>query len=208
MQWFTKQSGHRFNHYTAQIEGLEIHFIHAKSKAPNAIPLLLLHGWPGSFLEFVPIINELTEKATTAAGKKVSFDVIVPSLPGYAFSSVPPVEWTIADTARVFDTLLTKVLGYDTYATFGTDWGAGVAYSLYGQFNMTVRAAHLAFLPFSPLSSEQLAAENITLSPLEEYEQANAEEWTRSGEGYFVEQTTKVPRIRQWQDAVFAVANN
>ncbi|KAL2843055.1 alpha/beta-hydrolase [Aspergillus pseudodeflectus] len=197
-QWLTRfdwkheqKELNEFNHYTAQIEGLEIHFIHAKSKAPDAIPLLLLHGWPGSFLEFVPIINKLTEKATTAAGKKVSFDVIVPSLPGYAFSSVPPVEWTIADTARVFDTLLTKVLGYDTYATFGTDWGAGVAYSLYGQFNTTVRAAHLAFLPFSPLSTEQLAAENITLSPLEEYEQANAEEWTRSGEGYFVEQTTK-----------------
>ncbi|KAL4887549.1 alpha/beta-hydrolase [Aspergillus karnatakaensis] len=182
----------KFNHYTAQIDGLTVHFIHQKSKSPDAIPLLLLHGWPGSFLEFVPIINELTEASTTAAGKKVSFDVIVPSLPGYAFSSVPPIDWVNADTARLFNTLVTEVLGYSTYATFGTDWGAGVAYSLYDQFNTTVRAAHLAFLPFFPLTTEQLAAENITLSSeLEEFEQANTEEWTNSGTGYFVEQTTK-----------------
>ncbi|KAL3459479.1 alpha/beta-hydrolase [Aspergillus heterothallicus] len=183
----------KFNHYTAEIEGLTIHFIHETSKDRDAIPLLLLHGWPGSFLEFVPIINDLTKKATTAAGKKVSFNVIVPSLPGYAFSSTaPPVDWTTSDTARVFNTLVTKVLGYKTYATFGTDWGAGVAYSLYDQFNTTVRAGHLAFLPFLPWDSKQLAAANITLdSPLEQYEQANAEEWTNSGSGYFVEQTTK-----------------
>ncbi|KAJ5110298.1 hypothetical protein N7532_002943 [Penicillium argentinense] len=183
----------KFNHYTAQIEGLEIHFIHQKSKAPGAqaIPLLLLHGWPGSFLEFVPIINNLTEKATTAAGKNVSFDVIVPSLPGYAFSSVPPVEWTVSDTARVFDTLLTKVLGYNTYAAFGTDWGGGIAYTMYNQFSTTLRAAHLTFLPFLPLTAKQLAVENITLSPLEEFELAITEEWSSSGSGYWVEQATK-----------------
>lgn len=182
----------RFNHYTSVIEGLTIHFIHEKSKAEDAIPLLLVHGWPGSFLEFAPIINELTKQATTMTGKKVSFDVVVVSLPGFAFSSVPPVIWTAADTARVFNTLMTKVLHYDTYATFGTDWGAGIAYSMYDQFNSTVRAVSLDFLPFHPYTSDQLAAENITLSPLEEFEQAAATEWNNSGEGYFIEQTTKV----------------
>jgi pimeloyl-ACP methyl ester carboxylesterase len=176
----------------AVIEGLKIHFIHEKSKAHDAIPLLLVHGWPGSFLEFAPIINELTREATTATGNKASFDVVVASLPGFAFSSVPPVNWTVADTARVFNTLMTKVLHYDTYATFGTDWGAGIAYSMYDQFNSTVRAVSLDFLPFHPYTSDQLAAENITLSPLEEFEQAAAMEWNNSGEGYFIEQTTKV----------------
>ncbi|KAL4903751.1 hypothetical protein BDW74DRAFT_155375 [Aspergillus multicolor] len=198
-QWLTsfdweheERDLNKFNHYTAQIEGLDIHFIHEKSNASDAIPLLLLHGWPGSFLEFVPIIKNLTQQASTAAGQPVAFDVIVPSLPGYAFSSVPPVDWTLADTARVFNTLLLKVLGYDTYATFGTDWGAGVAYTLYDQFNSTVRAAHLAFLPFYPWNSEQLAEANITLdTELERFEQALAEEWTATGEGYFIEQTTK-----------------
>lgn len=182
----------RFHHYTAHIEGLDVHFIHEKSSAKDAIPLLLLHGWPGSFLEFVPIINELTKVAKTSSGKQVSFDIIVPSLPGFAFSSAPPTNWTIQDTARVFNTLLTDVLGYDTYATFGTDWGSGVAYALYNQFNTTVRAAHLAFIPFYPLTQEQLAAENITLSALEDFEEASTIEWNNSGLGYFVEQTTKV----------------
>lgn len=154
--------------------------------------MLLLHGWPGSFLEFEPIIEELTQQATTATGKIVSFDVIVPSLPGFAFSSVPPVDWTISDTARVFNTLLTQVLHYDTYAVFGTDWGAGVAYSLYDEYNTTVRVSHLAFLPFFPLNPTQLAAQNITLDSLEEFEESETMEWNNSGEGYFNEQTTKV----------------
>ncbi|RAO65188.1 uncharacterized protein BHQ10_001200 [Talaromyces amestolkiae] len=185
----------KFNHYTAVIEGLKIHFIHERSEAEDAIPLLLVHGWPGSFLEFVPVINELTQNATTATGQNVSFHVVVASLPGFAFSSSPPVNWTVADTARVFNTLLTKVLHYDTYATFGTDWGAGIAYSLYSQFNNTVRALSLDFLPFQPYTPAQLAAENITLSPLEEFEQAEATEWENTGEGYFIEQTTKANTI-------------
>lgn len=115
--------------------------------------------------------------------------MVVASLPGFAFSSVPPLNWTVADTARVFNTLLTDVLHYDTYAAFGTDWGAGIAYSMYDQFNTTVRALSLDFLPFR---SDPLAAENITLPPLEEFEQAEAIEWNNSGEGYFIEQTTKV----------------
>lgn len=118
--------------------------------------------------------------------------MVVASIPGFAFSSAPPVNWTITDTARVFNTLLTNVLQYDTYATFGTDWGAGIAYSMYDQFNTTVRALSLDFLPFHPYTADQLAAENITLSPLEEFEQAEAIEWNNSGDGYFFEQTTKV----------------
>ncbi|PYH88720.1 alpha/beta-hydrolase [Aspergillus ellipticus CBS 707.79] len=190
--WESEQNDiNKFNHYTTLIEGLIIHFIYEKSNSSDAIPLLLLHGWPGSFLEFAPIIDQLTEQATTATGKKVSFDVIVPSLPGFAFSSAPPVNWTVPDTARVFNTLLTDVLKYNTYAVFGTDWGSGIAYTLYGQYNTTVRAAHLAFLPFFPLTPPELAAENITLTPLEEFEEANTVEWNNSGEGYFTEQTTK-----------------
>lgn len=187
----------RFSHYTVPIEGLDIHFIHEKSKSSDPIPLLLLHGWPGSFLEFAPIIEELTQQVRINSGKTVSFDIIVPSIPGFAFSSVPPVNWTIADTARVFNTLLTKVLYYETYAVFGTDWGAGIAYTLYDQYNTTVRAGHLAFLPFFPLDQAGLASQNITLSPLEQFEELETVEWNSYGEGYFIEQTTKVFYIIQ-----------
>lgn len=182
----------RFKHYTTVIEGLTIHFVHERSNATDAIPLVLLHGWPGSFLEFTPIIEELTKQATTATGKKVSFDVIVPSLPGFAFSSASPINWTISDSARVINTLLTQVLHYDTYALFGTDFGAGIGYDLYDQYNTTVRAAHFAFLPFLALNSAQLDAQNITLDSLEAFEQSVTTEWSNSGEGYFIEHTTKV----------------
>jgi pimeloyl-ACP methyl ester carboxylesterase len=182
----------RFNHYTASIEGLKVHFVHQKSSAPNAIPLLLIHGWPGSFLEFAPIIDQLTQEVTAATGKSVSFDVIVPSLPGFAFSSPPPFNWTVTDTGRIFNTLMIDVLGYKTYALHGTDWGGGIAYDMYDHFNETVGAAHFAFLPFSPQTPDQLAAENITLSELELAEEQNAMGWTSTGNGYFIEQTTKV----------------
>jgi len=155
---------------------------------------LLIHGWPGSFLEFTAIIKPLTAKSTTSStGKPVSFNVIIPSLPGFAFSSPPPANWTNDDTARVFNTLMTSVLGYKTYATHGTDWGAAVAYSLYDNFNSTVRAGHFAFIPFFPLMPDQLAAENISLNTeLERFEEERFVEWSTTGNGYFIEQTTKV----------------
>ncbi|KAK3368428.1 Alpha/Beta hydrolase protein [Podospora didyma] len=192
--WKKEQDAiNKFKHFTTKIEGLDIHFIHEKSADPDAIPLLLLHGWPGSFLEFVPIIKPLTAKnATSSTNKPVSFHVVVPSLPGFAFSSAPPANWTNEDTASVFNTLMTSVLGYKTYATHGTDWGSDIAYSLYGSFNSTVRASHFAFIPFFPLTPDQLAAENISLdTDLEKFEEGRFVEWSLTGNGYFVEQTTK-----------------
>lgn len=183
----------RFKHFTAVIEGLTIHFIHEKSQDPNAIPLILNHGWPGSFLEFAPVIEELTKKAQTLTGKSVSFHVVIPSLPGFAFSSSPPQGWTAeGDTARVFNTLMTEVLGYETYATFGTDWGAVPSYGMYEVFNSTCRAGHFAFLPFLPKDLDGLAALNITLDPLEAFEEQVTLTWGKNGASYLTEQTSKV----------------
>ncbi|PNP59964.1 hypothetical protein FNYG_14701 [Fusarium nygamai] len=180
--WETEQQKlNKFHHFTTEIENRTIHFIHEKSHRPGAIPLILNHGWPGSFLEFIPLIEKL----------KDDFHIIIPSLPGFAFSSAPPPNWTIHDTARVFNTLMTKVLGYPKYAAYGTDWGCNVAYSLYANFNTSVRLAHFSFLPFFPLNSTQLAAENIKLSPLEEFEAKRYDNWATTGNGYFVEQLTK-----------------
>ncbi|KAM0426136.1 hypothetical protein ACHAPT_008768 [Fusarium lateritium] len=181
----------KLHHYTAKIEGLEIHFVHHKSNDPNAIPLLLNHGWPGSFLEFIPIIDGLTKKAKTSTGKPVSFDIIIPSLPGYAFSSPPPEGWTVEDTARVFNTLMTEVLGYKKFAVHGTDLGAPIAYHLYDTFNTTTRAAHFVFLPFYPLTPDGLVANNITLSPGEEVTEQNYVRWSTTEGGYFQEHSYK-----------------
>ncbi|CAK5282639.1 unnamed protein product [Mycena citricolor] len=181
----------RFNHFTAHIEGLDIHFVHQKSQVPGAIPVLLLHGWPGSFYEFEPVILPLTQPFTNANGSTIAFDVIAPSLPGFVFSSAPPFNWTVDDTGRVFDTLMTKVLGYENYTVHGTDWGSPVAYSMYSHFNATVSAANFVFLPFFPPTPAEVAAANVTLSPVEQVTQARAAEWSSTGNGYYLEQTFK-----------------
>ncbi|TEY28353.1 hypothetical protein BOTCAL_1035g00010 [Botryotinia calthae] len=143
--WAAEQADlNRYNHYTTIIEGLTIHFIHQKSSDANAIPLILNHGWPGSFMEFLPVIDPLTAASSTSNETSrsnrtsTSFHVVVPSLPGFAFSSVPPVNWTLNDTARVFNTLMTEVLKYETYAAHGTDFGSNVAYNLYNNLNQFI----------------------------------------------------------------------
>ena len=170
--------------------------MYERSGDPDAIPLLLNHGWPGSFLEFLPLVQGLTDTATTQAGKPVSFDVVIPSLPGFAFSSAPGPDWTVVDTARVFNTLMTEALGYPTYAIYGTDWGCGVGRELYDGYNSSVRAAHFSMLGFLPLTPDQLAAQGIALdTPLLQFEEERWLNWSATGTGYFAEQGTKV-RIR------------
>ncbi|KAL6805723.1 Alpha/Beta hydrolase protein [Trichoderma sp. SZMC 28012] len=187
-----EESLNKYHHFTAKIENLRVHFIHEKSNEPNAISLILYHGWPGSFLEFIPVIKSLTQKTKTSTGKHVSFDVVVPSLPGFAFSSAPGANWTVDDSARVFNTLMTKVLGYKTYAVHGTDWGSGVAWGQFDGFNTSARAAHFAILPFLPLTPEQLEAQNITLNtPLDRFEEQRFVNWSATGSGYFSEEGSK-----------------
>ncbi|KAL7940980.1 Alpha/Beta hydrolase protein [Trichoderma barbatum] len=190
--WQKEQAAiNKYPQFTAKIEGLTVHFIHQKSHAPHAIPLILFHGWPGSFLEFLPLIDDLTTKGRTSAGKKVSFDVIIPNLPGYGPSSAPPANWTTKDSARIFNTLMTDVLGYNKFAVHGTDWGCSVAYNLYSSYNSTVRASQLVFLPFFPFTPDQLAAEGIKLDALEEFEEAGFMEWYTNGQAYFQQESTK-----------------
>ncbi|KAJ8121459.1 hypothetical protein ONZ43_g2094 [Nemania bipapillata] len=190
--WTNEQAAlNKYHHYTTVIEGITVHFIHQKSTRADAIPLILNHGWPGSFAELIPLITPLTTAAKTSTGKTVSFNVVVPSLPGFAFSSAPPANWTLDDTARIFNTLMTQVLGYKTYATHGTDWGSNVAYSMYDNFNTSVRAAHLLGVPFLPLSPDEFASYNITLDADEQFQEDLVLAFQASGSGYTVEQSTK-----------------
>lgn len=185
---------HRFHHFNTTIEGQHVHFIHEVSSDPDAIPIILLHGWPGSFLEMLPLVDLLTlrHQAPSKRSKRTTFNVIIPSLPGFGLSAPAPNGWTVSDTARILDTLMTQTLGYDTYAIHGTDWGCGVGYSMYDQFNQTVRALHLNFIPFSPLDLKQLEEEGIKLSETELVQEQRALDWTNAGNGYFIEQATKV----------------
>ncbi|KAJ7108437.1 Alpha/Beta hydrolase protein, partial [Mycena crocata] len=190
--WDAQQAElNQLKQYTAVIEGQTVHFVHEISKDPDAIPIILLHGWPGSFHEFAPIIHPLTQPWTSPTGKKVSYNVVVPSLPGFVFSSPPPANWTVDDTARIYNSLMTEVLGYPTYAVHGTDWGCVVAYSLYSFFPTTVRAAQFVFIPFTPPSAQEIAEHNITLSDVQKVTEQRFTDWSTIGNGYFLEQTNK-----------------
>lgn len=142
----------------------------------------------------LPVINNLTLKNDPhmANSDKVSFDVVIPSLPGFGFSSPTPKNWTIDDTARVFNTLMQEVLGYDTYAVHGSDWGAFIGWSLYNSYPKSVRATHMALFPELPLQPEQLEAENITLSKEDVFSEQLWVDNSVGGSAYAVQQRTKV----------------
>ena len=148
---------------------------------------MLLHGWPGSFLEMLPLIDLLR-----AGDGEPAFDVVIPSLPGFGFSSNAPEGWTVNDTARVLNKLMDQVLGYKTFTVHGTDWGAGIGWIMYDQFNATVRALHLNVAPFVPLLPEQLVDANITLNTEEQGQEKRLIDWSNGGNGYFIEQAKKV----------------
>ena len=115
-----------YPNFVTNIDGLDIHFIHVKSKHANALPLIVTHGWPGSVIEQLKIIEPLTNP--TAYGGKIedAFDVVIPSLPGYGFSEQPVQGgWEPNRIARAWITLM-KRLGYDRYVAQGGDWGDAV----------------------------------------------------------------------------------
>jgi len=114
----------QFEQFTTSIDGLPVHFIHRRSKQPNAFPLLVTHGWPGSIVEFTKVIGPLTDPAAHGGRAEDAFDVVMPSLPGFAFSGKPAEPGY--DPARIAQ-LLAKLmarLGYQRYGAQGGDWGA------------------------------------------------------------------------------------
>jgi pimeloyl-ACP methyl ester carboxylesterase len=120
----------RFPQFLTKIDGLDIHFIHVRSASPGALPLILTHGWPGSVLEFLKLIGPLTDPVPSGADAADSFDVVVPSLPGFGFSGKPTQPgWTVARIASAWAELM-KRLGYTRWAAQGGDWGAVVTTAL------------------------------------------------------------------------------
>ncbi len=112
--------------FVTEIDGLDIHFIHVRSKHPNALPVIVTHGWPGSVVEQLKIIDPLTNPTAHGASAADAFDVVIPSMPGYGFSGKPTTTgWGVKRMARAWDVLM-KRLGYARYVAQGGDWGAFV----------------------------------------------------------------------------------
>ncbi|KAF8213758.1 Alpha/Beta hydrolase protein [Mycena galopus ATCC 62051] len=191
--WATQEAElNEIAQFTTTIGDQTVHFVHETSQDKDAVPLLLLHGWPGSIQEFLPVIKPLTQSWTNSmTGKSISFNVVVPSLPGFLFSTPPPQNWTDVQTAQLFNTLMTDVLGYSKYALHATDWGADTGYHMYESFNTTVRAANFVLLPFEPPSPQEIADNNITLSAIEQVTLQRTVDWNAKDQGYFLENTFK-----------------
>lgn len=155
----------RFDHFKTEIDGLNIHFIHQRSKEPNARPLVITHGWPGSVYEFVKIIGPLTDPTAYGGRAEDAFHVICPSLPGFGFSD-PPREpgYNFGRMGEIIAELMAR-LGYDRYGAQGGDWGSAIS-SWLGQNDAEhVMGIHLNFVMGGPPSSanpnEGLTAEEI-----------------------------------------------
>jgi pimeloyl-ACP methyl ester carboxylesterase len=112
--------------FITEIDGLDIHFIHVRSKHENALPLIVTHGWPGSVIEQLKIVEPLTNPTAHGGSASDAFHVVIPSMPGYGFSGRPTTTgWDPAHIARAWDVLM-KRLGYERYVAQGGDWGAVV----------------------------------------------------------------------------------
>jgi pimeloyl-ACP methyl ester carboxylesterase len=171
--------------HVLSIEGFDIHFLHQRSSDPDATPLLMTHGWPGSVIEFLDVIPRLTNPAAFGLAGQPAFHVVAPALPGYGFSTRPAavgvgVEKIISLWARLMDQL-----GYDRYIAQGGDWGSEVSLGL-AQANPACIGAHVNFLvaqPPGPVLADPTADEARSVA-------ASAEVY-RSGMGYAQLQSTR-----------------
>jgi pimeloyl-ACP methyl ester carboxylesterase len=134
-----------FPQFMTTIDGVDIHFIHIKSRHQNAMPLIIAHGWPGSVFEQIKLIGPLTDPTKYGGRAEDAFDVVIPSLPGFGFSSRPSeAGWGLERMGRAFDVLM-KRLGYTRYVAQGGDWGAGIVQAMGRQAPAGLLGIHTNF---------------------------------------------------------------
>ncbi|WP_186061340.1 epoxide hydrolase family protein [Burkholderia gladioli] len=139
----------RLPQFLLNVDDIDIHFVHRKGVGPAPIPLLLTHGWPGSFVEMERILPLLADPGAHGGSCLDAFDVVVPSLPGFGFSGRPNTSSTSSKEVAVLWRKLMRELGYETFATQGGDIGAGVSMWLARLFPENVLGAHLNYIPGS-----------------------------------------------------------
>jgi pimeloyl-ACP methyl ester carboxylesterase len=175
--------------FTIEIDGRIVHYLHVKGVDPESAPLVLTHGWPGSFVEMYKVIPMLADPASNGLPGFGSFDVIVPSLPGFGFSAAPGSSGTSSRTvATLWHTLMAE-LGHSSYFAQGGDIGSGVSTWLARLYPDAVRALHLNFISGSYQPS--LTAADRPLSPAESDWLAARTRWVEREGGYSHIQATK-----------------
>ena len=180
----------RMPQFRTTLDGLGIHFVHAPSPHPDAVPLVLTHGWPGLVVEFTKVIGPLTDPVAHGGAATDAFHVVCPSLPGYGFSDRPAGRgWTVERTADAWARLMER-LGYARFVAAGHDWGTSISTSIAQQHPRKVIGIHL----MPPL----VAPDPATFDGLTDAEEAALRDLAASGEsgdGYSHEQSTKPQTI-------------
>jgi pimeloyl-ACP methyl ester carboxylesterase len=151
--------------FTTEIDGVDIHFIHVRSRHQDALPLIITHGWPGSVIEMLEVVGPLTDPAAHGGSAEDAFDLVIPSLPGYGLSAAPAsVGWDPGRTAQAWAKLMNR-LGYTRYVAQGGDIGAGVTDAMAIQAPDGLAGIHLNFLRRPPL---EVAAALLGRAPVPE----------------------------------------
>ena len=178
----------RYSQFIDEVDGLDVHYIHERGKGPNPLPLLLIHGWPGSIVEFLDFIPLLTDPAAHGGDERDSFDVVAPSMPGYGFSEKPSVPGMgVNGMADVFAKLMSQI-GYESYVAQGGDWGASISSRLGFSHSDKVKAIHINMILGG---SPYLGPGSRLLSDAEKQYLREIEQWERDEGAYGHIQGTK-----------------
>jgi epoxide hydrolase len=176
--------------FRTTIDGLRIHFLHIRSREPDALPLILTHGWPGSIVEFLKVIGPLSDPAAHGGEPRHAFHVVVPSLPGYGFSDRPSQRgWTVQRIAGAWTELMRR-LGYQRFVAQGGDWGSAVTTAMAAARPPGLAAIHLNMVVAQP-QPEDLAG----LSGSEQAALADTKRFSTEGQGYSTLQRTRPQTI-------------
>ncbi|GAA0333130.1 epoxide hydrolase [Sphingomonas oligophenolica] len=168
------------------IDGLQIHFLHIRSPEPDAIPLIMTHGWPGSVLEFTKVVGPLTDPRSHGRNPEDAFHLVLPSLPGYGFTQKPTQSgWNAQRTAAAWAQLMRR-LGYERWFAQGGDWGSVVTRAL-GQSKAPGCAGIHLNLAFVPPVAEDMSS----LTPEEQAMLGKAKYYQDFGSGYAKQQSTR-----------------
>ena len=181
----------RFEQFVARLDDMDVHFIHARSPEPNAIPLLVTHGWPGSVVEFAKVVGPLSDPVAHGGSAADAFHVVCPSLPGYGFSAKPARPgWGIDRIADCWAQLMAG-LGYARYGAQGGDWGSGVSIALATRHTEACLGLHLNMVMRTHMAIPDLGSDDPSWTA-EEQDAVEALRWLMGwGSGYNRQHSTR-----------------
>lgn len=176
----------RFRQFMVTVDGTRLHLIHERGRGPNPMPLLLTHGYPDSFFRFAKLIPLLTDPASHGGDAADAFDIVAPSLPGYAFSEARTGHGGLFGFADLLHKMMTGPLGYAAFAAHGGDWGSTITEHLARSHASSVIAIHLTDVPFWHAFRKP-----SDLSDVEQRYLDRLERWQKEGGAYAMIQATR-----------------